>query len=114
MREHGGAAMDQVKTGAASAAQQAREAGASYVAKQKETLANKVGEYAEAAHAAAERLKAEEGNMLAEPAGRAAAQLDRLSGYLREKEPMDLIDDLETLARRRPEVIFGGLFVAGL
>ncbi len=113
-KEQGHAAIEQVKAGAASAAQQAKEAGTSYVATQKETLANKVDEYAEAAHAAAERLQAEDGNMLAEPAGRAAQQLDRLAGYLREADPTDFLDDLEGLARRRPEVVFGGLFVAGL
>lgn len=113
-QEKGNVAIEQVKAGAESAAQQAKEVGTSYVAKQKETLANKVGEYAEAAHAAAERLQAEDGNMLAEPAGRAAEQLDRFAGYLREADPTDFLDDLEGLARRRPEVVFGGLFVAGL
>ena len=113
-REQGTAALEQVKAGAQSAAQQAQKAGHSYIAKQKETLAEKVGEYAKAAHAAAERLQADDGNMLAEPTGRAAEQLERFSGYLRERDAMDLLDDLEGLARRRPEVVFGGLFVAGL
>jgi hypothetical protein len=113
-REQGTAALEQVKAGAQSAAQQAQKAGRSYIAKQKDTLAQKMDEYAKAAHAAAERLQADDGNMLAEPTGRAAEQLERFSGYLREKDAMDLFDDLEALARRRPEVVFGGLFVAGL
>jgi hypothetical protein len=113
-KEKGGAALEQVKAGAATATQQAKEAGRNYLAQQKDTLGNKVGEYAEAVHAAAERLKAENGNMLAEPAGRAAEQLDRFAGYLREADPTEILDDLEEVARCKPEVVFGGLFVAGL
>jgi hypothetical protein len=113
-KEKGSAALEQVKAGAASATQQAKEAARNYVAKQKDMVGNKVGEYAEAVHAAAERLKAEDGNMLAEPAKRAAVQLDRFAGYLHEAEPTEMLDDLEQFARRKPEVVFGGLFVAGL
>ena len=113
-REKGSAALEQVKTSAQSVAQQAQETGRTYITRQKETLAQKVDEYAKAARAAADRLKADEGNMLAEPTGRAAQQLERLSGYLREKQPIDLLDDLEGFTRRRPEVVFGGLFIAGL
>jgi hypothetical protein len=71
--------------------------------------------YAEALRAASERLRNEEqGNVLADPAQKAAEQLEGMSSFLREKEPADFLDELETFARRRPEVVFGGLFVVGL
>ena len=73
-----------------------------------------VHKYAEAVRAASERLRNEEGNVLADPAQKAAEQLERMSSYLREKEPADFLDDLESFARRKPEVVFGALFVVGL
>jgi hypothetical protein len=39
----------------------------------------------------------------------AADQLTRVSDYLRQKEPTDLVRDLEQFARRKPEVVFGEL-----
>ncbi len=113
-REQAGTAVEQVKAGAQSAVQQAQEAGRTFLGNQKESIAQKLDGYADAVRAVSERLRGEEGNMLAGPAGQAAEQLERLSGYLRNAEPADFLSDLEGLARRRPEVVFGGLFVAGL
>ena len=113
-REQGSAAVEEIKTVAQSAARQAQEAGRDFVHEQKENLAQKVDQYAEAVRAACERLRGEEGNVLAEPAQKAAEQLGRMSSYLRAKEPGDFLDDLESYARRRPEVVYGGLFVVGL
>jgi hypothetical protein len=113
-REQGSAAVEEIKTAAQSPAREAQEAGRDFVHGQKENLAQRVHKYAEALRAASERLRDEEGNVLAEPAQKGAEQLERMSSYLREKEPADLLEDLETFARRKPEVVFGGLFVLGL
>jgi hypothetical protein len=113
-REQGSAAAEEIKTAAQSAAREAQEAGRDFVHEQKENLAQRVHKYAEALRAASERLRDEEGNVLAEPAEKGAEQLERMSSYLREKEPNDFLEDLETFARRKPEVVFGGLFVVGL
>jgi hypothetical protein len=113
-REQGSAAVEEIKTAAQSAAREAQEAGRDFVHEQKEKLAQMVDEYAEAVRAASERLRSEEGNVLATPAQRAAEQLGRISSYLREKEPGDALDDLESFARRKPEVVFGAFFAVGL
>ena len=113
-REQGSAAVEEIKTAAQSAAREAQEAGRDFVHEQKENLAQRVQKYAEALRAASERLRDEEGNVLAEPAQKGAEQLERMSSYLREKEPGDVLEDLEAFTRRRPEVVFGGLFVVGL
>ena len=113
-REQGSAAVEEIKTAAQSAAREAQEAGRDFVHEQKENLAQMVHEYAEAMRAASERLRNEEGNVLADPAQKAAEQLEGMSSYLRAKEPADFLDDLESLTRRRPEVVFGGFFVVGL
>ena len=113
-QEQGGAAVEEIKTVAQSATRQAQEAGRDFIQEQKENLAQKVDQYTEAMRAACERLRSEEGNVLAGPAQKAVDQLERMSGYLRDKQPADILDDLESYARRRPEVVFGGLFVVGL
>jgi hypothetical protein len=112
--EQGSAAVGEIKTAAQSAARQAQEAGRDFVHEQKENLAHKVDEYAGAVRATAERLRNDDGNVLATPAQKAAEQLEQMSSYLREKEPADFLDDLESFARRKPEVVFGALFAAGL
>ena len=113
-REQGSAAVKEIKTVAESTARQAQQAGSDFVSEQKANFAQKVQNYAEAVRKASKRLRDEEGNILAEPAQKAAEQLERMSTYLRDKEPADLLDDLESFTRRRPEVVFGGLFVIGL
>jgi hypothetical protein len=112
--EQGSAALEEIKTAAQSAGRQAQEAGRDFIHEQKENLAHKVEEYAGAARATAERLRNDEGNVLATPAQKAAEKLEQVSRYLREKEPADFLDDLESFARRKPEVVFGALFAVGL
>lgn len=113
-QEQGGAAVEEIKTVAQSATRQAQEAVRDFIFEQKENLAQKVDQYREAMRAACEKLRSEEGNVLAGPAQKAVDQLERMSDYLREKQPADVLDDLESYARRRPEVVFGGFFVVGL
>lgn len=113
-REQGAAAMEQVKAGVRSATHQAQEAGRSFFVNQKESLASKVNQYAEAARSASQCLSGGETNMLAEPARKAADQLERVSSFLRDTDPADMFEEVEAFARRRPEVVFGGLFIAGL
>ena len=105
--------MDQIKTAAQSAVRNAQETGQSFVTNQKENLASRFSEYAKAVQSMSEKLGGGDDNILAGPAEKAAGSLNQLSDYLREKEPAELLDDLESLARRKPELVFGGLFVVG-
>jgi hypothetical protein len=113
-REQGKVAADQIRAGVQSASQQAQQAGRTFIRTQQDSLAQRCSAYAEAARAASQKLGEGDGNMLAAPAQRAADGLEQLSGYLKNKDPMDLLGDVEAFARRRPEIVFGGLFVAGL
>ena len=112
-RNEGSAAVDQIKSAAQSAVRNAQETGQSFVENQKENLASRFSEYAKAVESMSEKLRGDEDNILAGPAEKAAGSLNRISDYLREKEPAELLDDLESLARRKPELVFGGLFVVG-
>jgi hypothetical protein len=112
-RKEGSAAVDQIKSATQSAVRTAQETGQGFVKSQKETLASRFSEYAKAAESMSERLRGEDDNILAAPVEKAAGSLNRISDYLREKEPAEVLNDLESLARRKPELVFGGLFVLG-
>jgi hypothetical protein len=112
-RKEGSAAVDQIKSAARSAVRDAQETGQSFVKNQKENLASRFSEYATAVQSISEKLRGNDDNILAGPAEKAAGSLNRISDYLREKEPAELLDDLESLTRRKPELVFGGLFVVG-
>ena len=112
-RKEGSAVVDQIKSAAQSAVRNAQDTGQSFVKNQKETLASRFSEYAQAVQSMSEKFRGQEDNLLAVPAERAAGSLNQISDYLREKEPAELLDDLESLARRKPELVFGGLFVIG-
>lgn len=92
----------------------AKGAGYHFLHEQKEKLASTLEEYSSAMEAACERLEGEKGSRLVGPAHSATTQLQRAAGYLRSHEPQDFLADVGDLARRRPEWVFGTLFVAGL
>ena len=112
-RKEGSAAVDQIKSATQSAVHTAQETGQNFVKSQKENLASRFSEYANAVQSISEKLRGNDDNILAGPAEKAAGSLNRISDYLREKEPAELLDDLESLTRRKPELVFGGLFVVG-
>jgi hypothetical protein len=107
-------AVDDFKEGATQAIESAKEAGSDFIQEQKEKLAETIEEYTHAVKAACDSLDAEEDNPLSGPAHRASRQLERASRYLRSKQPTDILHDLSDFARRRPELVFGGMFVAGM
>jgi hypothetical protein len=112
-RKEGSAAVDQIKSAAESAVHNAQETSQSLINNQKENLADRFSEYAKAIETISEKLRSGDDNLLVAPAEKAAGSLNRISDYLREKQPAELLDDLESLARRKPELVFGGLFVVG-
>jgi hypothetical protein len=103
-----------IREGGEEVVQAAKTAGVDLVTQQKEKIAAKIDEYTCAVRAACESLKEDEKNPLAGPAERASEQLERAAQYLRNKNPGDLLHDLGDFARRRPEVMYGAMFVAGL
>ncbi len=114
VQEQGSAALHEAKAVSDSALRQAREVGENLLKDQKNYLAQRVDHYAQALRSAGERLRHEQDPLLAEPAQRVAEQLGGLANYLRQKEAADFLEDVETFTRRRPEIVFGALFVLGL
>ena len=88
--------------------------GQDVVTEQKNRLAEIVHEYSQATKAASERLHEEGHASLGNRADEMAARLDRVSAYLRERKLSDIYYDAEDYTRRRPEIVFGMMFAAGL
>ncbi len=113
-KRQAGEAVEQVKTQAANAARDARAKGERMLEEQKTRVAGEVAVYADAARRAADKLSDDSDSNLAGYVSSAADYLDRFGRRIDERGVGELIDDVRSLARRRPEIFYGGMFVAGL
>lgn len=59
-------------------------------------------------------LRDEGDDQMADLAGRAAEQVERMAGYLEKEDPRGLMDDLEQLGRSNPAAFLGTAFAAGV
>jgi hypothetical protein len=85
------------------------------VGKQKDQAVEKLGGVAGALRDVGNRLQEQDGEAgFGQYAVRAADQVDRLTGYLRERDLNTFVRDTEGFARRHPDVFLGGTFLAGL
>ena len=83
----------------------AMSAALSAVSQHKERHAQQVGALAEAARAAARSLERSQSPMAARYADRTADQIDEFSRSLRESSWVDLLGDVEAIARRHPSAV---------
>lgn len=84
------------------------------VSKQKDQAAQRLGSVAGALRDVGNRLNEQDNAGFGQYAVRAADQVDRLSGYLRDRDLNNFVRDTESFARRHPDVFLGGTFLAGL
>lgn len=84
------------------------------VSKQKDQAAQRLGGVAGALRDVGNRLNEQDNAGFGQYAVRAADQVDRLSGYLRNRDLGTFVRDTESFARRHPDVFLGGTFLAGL
>jgi hypothetical protein len=103
-----------VQQAATEATEQARAAGRKYAAEKKTKLAEEVSVFSGAIRKASGKLREEKHDSLASYADAAAEQLDRLRDSLQNKSMSQIVGDLQDFTRRRPEIVYGGLFLAGL
>jgi len=104
----------EVQSAASDAASRAKQESRDFLDRQKSRAAEEVGHFESAIRRAGETLRDEQDDNLADYADRAARQLSRLKDYLQRQDLPALLQDVENTARRRPEMLFGGMFVAGL
>ena len=89
----------------------------SQLTRQKETAASELSQVANAVRRIRENLPQQDLGPIARVVGdygeKAANSLERLSTYVREKDPKQLLDDVQNFGRRRPALMLGGAFLLG-
>jgi hypothetical protein len=95
-------------------AHQAGEGVEQAVGRGKEQAADRIAAVAGAVREAARSLQQQDPNGFGRYADTAAQQLERASGYLRERDLRGMLREAEGFARRRPEIFLAGSVLAGL
>ena len=96
------------------ATEQVKASGRDYAARKKTMLAEEIGVFRDAVQKATETLREEDHGGVAQYTAAAAEQLDRCRKSIDQRNVGELLDDAQDFTRRHPEVVYGGLFVAGL
>lgn len=93
---------------------QAQEKTRAFAEDRKHHLGDRIHGYGSAVRRAAEKLRDEEDPNIAHYADMVAERLDQVGDYFQSRDPGAILRDVENAARRRPEIFFGGMFLAGL
>jgi len=93
---------------------QARSQVTSQLEGQKERVTNTLSSMAEALHHTGEQLRQENKEPVGQIAERAAEAVERVTGYLNERDVRQIINSVESYAREQPAVFIGGAFALGL
>jgi len=80
---------------------------------QREQIADRVRRVSSAVRSAGDQLR-EQDERAAQLADMASQRIDRAAQYVSTLEPQQIVHDVESFARRRPAVFFGGAFLLGL
>lgn len=107
-------ATEQAKQAAFDAARMLRERGQEAFAQQKDRAADELGNVSAAIHKAGDKLDQEQDHNLACMVHGLADGVGRASDYVRRQDLGRLIDDAQRFGRQRPELLLGGMFVAGM
>jgi hypothetical protein len=94
-----------------------QEQAGSQLSRQKESAANDLTQVVDAVRKFGQSLSSQEGGPIARYAAeygdKAAQSLERLSTYIREQDPKQLLNDVQNFGRRRPALLLGGAFLLG-
>jgi hypothetical protein len=96
---------------------QVQQKAGSTLDRQKESAATDLTQVVQAVRQFGQSLAREEGGPIARYAAeygdKAANSLERLSTYIREQDPKQLLNDVQNFGRRRPALLLGGAFLLG-
>lgn len=81
---------------------------------QKDRATDGIGSVAQAVRQSTQHLRDQQHDTIAQYVDQAAAQLERFSTALKEKNVADLLDEAQRFARRNPALFVGGAFAVGL
>lgn len=93
---------------------QAQQTAQTQLASRKAQASSGLDSVAGALHQVGQQLRQNDQQQIGHYADLAAGQVSRASGYLRERNLNQLVDDAQDFARRQPEIFLGGAFVLGL
>jgi hypothetical protein len=96
------------------AVHQAKDKTRAFAEDRKSQLGERIHGYGSAVRRAADKLRDEEDPNIAHYADVVAEKLDQAADYVQSRDPGMILRDVERAARRRPEIFFGGMFLAGL
>ncbi len=105
---------DRAVHSAAEVAQQAQHQAASFAQDQKSRIADELQTFGKAVSCAADKLREDHDDRIASYADLCAEQLRSTADYFQTRSVGELVGDVENLARRRPEIFFGGMLLVGL
>lgn len=80
---------------------------------QKEKAAQQLSTVSHALRQTGQQLRQDNQGAIGQYADRGADQVERLSGYLHERNVNQLLDDVEQLTRQQPALFLGGAFALG-
>ena len=96
---------------------QVQQRAGTQISQQKESAASDLSTVVNAVRKFGETLSTEANGPIARYAAqygdKAAEKLERLSTYIREQDPKQLLNDVQNFGRRRPAWLLGGAFVLG-
>src|SRR5215217_2123068 len=96
---------------------QVQQRAGSQISQQKESAASDLSTVVNAVRRFGESLAGEANGPIARYAAqygdKAANNLERLTTYIREQDPKQLLDDVQNFGRRRPAWLLGGAFILG-
>jgi gas vesicle protein len=105
---------EQIRESAQSTAEEVRRQGAGFVQDRKAQAADQLKSFSSAIRSAADRLHEENDHNLAAYAEATAERVESAARYLSERDFSRITDDVESFARRQPELFLGGMFLTGL
>ena len=109
-----GQVADQAKATAGQVADTARQQVGTRLTSQKDRAAESLGGVAQALRQTSQQLREHDQAGVTSYVDQAANQIERFSGYLQNRDMGQLVDDVESFARRQPAAFLGGAFLIGL
>jgi hypothetical protein len=113
VKETASGAADKAKDAASNIAGTAQEAVQPRLEGQKEKAVGQLNGLADAVRQTSRQLHERDQHGLADVVDQSAKRVDRLAGYLRDRDLGQLVDDVERYSRREPSLFVGGALALG-
>ena len=113
-RQKTGEVIDQVQDKASETVNQVRDQVSGQLENQKTQVAEGLGSVAQMVRMTGDQLRQNNQGMVAQYTDKLADSMDKFSGYLRERDLGDMLNEVQDFARREPALFLGGAFTLGL